>query len=181
MLDSLLKVEDLVEEDNRQRRVELENALDEALDSGEIVDCIDKALGDHRYSKDYKLEEKALRYFSGYVARKARKTSTAKTCQECFVALSAPVDQEHMAIDDIIVARSKGNLIIPSDKLWDLVRALEVAVLDTIHVKNLTSNIIFAGKALRIIPVLTEKLNLLIWQILDYFLLLMRYFIYSSS
>ncbi|KAK3915244.1 Transposable element P transposase [Frankliniella fusca] len=144
MLDSLLKVEDLVEEDNRQRRVELENALDEALDSGEIVDCIDKALGDHRYSKDYKLEEKALRYFSGYVARKARKTSTAKTCQECFVALSAPIDQEHMAIDDIIVARSKGNLIIPSDKLWDLVRALEVAVLDTIHVKNLTSNIIFA-------------------------------------
>ncbi|KAK3907199.1 Transposable element P transposase [Frankliniella fusca] len=143
MLDSLLKVEDIIDEENRQRRINFENELDRALDSGEIVDDIEMALGDHRYAKDLRLEEKALRYFTGYVARKARRASTAKTCDHCFSMLCAPDDYIVQELDDIIIARSKRNLIIPSDTLYKLVKTLETAVLETVKVRALTQNIIF--------------------------------------
>ncbi|KAK3907825.1 Transposable element P transposase, partial [Frankliniella fusca] len=143
MLDSLFNLGGLIGEQNIQKRIEFENKLDEALDCGEIVDSIERALGDHRYAQDFKLQEKALRYFTGYVARKAKKTFTAKTCENCFSLLCAPVDYAVKDIDAIIVARSKGNLIIPSDSLYAIVKALETAVLETVRVRSLTQNIIF--------------------------------------
>lgn len=146
MLQSLLNVEDLLGEETAKRKIQFEKALDDALDSGTIVDEIDKALGDHTYHNDRRLDDFALRPFAGYVARKARKSSTAKHCDECFNSLKAPATQPAQEIDSIIHARSMGHLLVPSDDLYKIVRDLEIAILQTLEVVPFEDNVIFTGK-----------------------------------
>ena len=147
MLQSLLDVEDLFTQGNLQKRMEMEKTLDEALDCGDLIDDISIALGDHTYQSEGRLQVPALKMFAGYVARKAKKISTAKSCDACFKSLSAPAHQPYREDEDFIIhAKSKGYLITPSDELLQLVRVLELSVLETVKVMSLSENIIFKGK-----------------------------------
>lgn len=146
MLQSLLDVKDLFEEEKVLRRIEIEATLDEALDSGDIIDDIYVALGDHTYHSEESLCDPALKNFAGYVVRKAKRSSTAKTCEECYRSISAPEDQSYHHMDSVIHARNKGHLIIPSDGLHQLIRDLELAVLQALKVLSLSENIIFDGE-----------------------------------
>lgn len=148
MLDSLLNVEDIMGEEIAQRRLKFEQALDEALDSGSIVDAIDKALGDHTYHSDQRLDDYALRPFAGYVARKARRFSIAKDCDECFDRLRVK-DGPLQEIDSIIHARSMGFLLTPADEFYELIRTLELAILQTLKMIPFDENVIFTGKCYR--------------------------------
>ncbi|KAK3932916.1 Transposable element P transposase [Frankliniella fusca] len=139
MLQSLLSANDIFEVEALERKIRFEQELENPLDSGEIIDEIDRALGDHTYHQEEKLDDFALRPFAGY----ARRTSTAKDCDECFKSLCAPEGQPLQAHDAITHAKSKGHLLIVSDDLYKLVRTLEVVVLQTMKIKNITENIIF--------------------------------------
>lgn len=91
MLNTLLTLpDDPSVLEGKRRRMELEKELDEALDTGELVNC---AFSDHTYYESLTIDMSALRMFGGYVARRARRTSTAKTCQGCFKALQAASNQ----------------------------------------------------------------------------------------
>ena len=77
------------------------------LDNAEEVQCL---FSDHTYYESLTVDRSALKMFGGYVARKARGTSHARDCDECFKALKAPRDQPLEEEDDIIPGRSKGYL-----------------------------------------------------------------------
>ena len=127
MLNVLLSLTDVSSAENKKRQIQLEKELDEALDSGEIVSC---SFTDHTYYESLTIDEGALRMFGGYVARRVRKISCAKSCPDCFKSLQAPRDQRLKEEDDIIHSRSKGYLIIPSELLMDTLKKLETSVLD---------------------------------------------------
>ncbi|KAK3932240.1 Retinol dehydrogenase 11, partial [Frankliniella fusca] len=138
MLNSLLNVDDIFQEEVLEKKIKFEEKLDYALDSGEIVDDIDRALGDHTYHQEAKLDDFALKPFAGYVARKARKTSTAKDCDDCFKSLCAPEGQPLQEHDSVTHAKSKGHLIIVSDELYKLIRTLEIVTNETQHLPTLS-------------------------------------------
>ena len=80
MLEYLLALPDKLSDKSKRRRVQLEKELDETLDSGETLQC---SFTDHSYYENLTIDPGALRFFGGYVARRVRKISCAKTCQEC--------------------------------------------------------------------------------------------------
>jgi len=81
------------------------------------------ALLDHSYTQKNSLindsiDMSALTYFIGYIARQAKKFSTAKHCESCYSSLINDVDinvQDLDPEDNIIKSRSKGFLLIPSN------------------------------------------------------------------
>ena len=75
MLESLLSLPDHTADENKRRKMTLEKELDEALDIGE---CIEGLFSDHTYYENTTVDPSAMRYFGGYVARRARKISHAK-------------------------------------------------------------------------------------------------------
>jgi hypothetical protein len=81
----------------------------------------------------------------GYVARKARKTSYAKDCDECFESLQAPPEQPLGEDDDIIHSRSKGYLLTPSNELFTILEKLEISVLEVFQESHLHGDMIFEG------------------------------------
>ena len=149
MLNTLLSLpEDPSVVEGKKRRIALEKELDEALDTGEVVHC---AFSDHTYYESLAIDMSALRMFGGYVARKARRISTAKTCQICFNALQAPSEQELREDDDIIHGRSMGHLIIPSDGLMNILEKLEQSILQVFQISHLHADLIFEGAFLKCI------------------------------
>ncbi|KAK3931553.1 DNA transposase [Frankliniella fusca] len=116
MLKSLLMLPDHRSVENKRRQIALEKELDEALARGPPLrySCDKKSsvlFSDHTYYRSLTIDGSAMKMFGGYVARKAKRSSHAKECEECFACLVAPEDQPLDEDDDIIHSRSKGYLL----------------------------------------------------------------------
>lgn len=134
---------DVESESNQKQRLKLEKELDEALNNGEVIDGF---FSDHTYYESLTVDQGALRFFGGYVARRARQISCARTCKECFDCLEAPINQPLRDDDDLIHGRSQGFLLIPSDPLVDLLEQLEIAILEVFQLTHLHKDLLFEGK-----------------------------------
>ena len=141
-LKSLLSLEDVVGLEDKKRKVELEKKIDSILDFAGDFDLLGSYF-DTKIRED--IDPPALKYFAGYVVRKAKKCTSAKTCQSCFDHLLAPKDQQDND-DDLIDLRSHGHLFKPSDQFMDLIYRLEMAVLTAQQNQNISRNILFEGK-----------------------------------
>ncbi len=140
MLQCLLDQSHPTDDENKQRRIQLEKEFDEALDTGEIING---PFSDHTYYENLTIDFGALRMFGGYVARKARKTSVARNCETCYCSLTAPVEQPLHEDDDIIHSRSLGYLLIPSDALMNILQEIETSVLQVFQSTHLHKDLIF--------------------------------------
>ncbi|KAK3909704.1 Transposable element P transposase [Frankliniella fusca] len=140
MLNALLSMPDAKSEENIRRQIELEKQIDEALDTGE---SISSPFNDHTYYENLTIDQGAIRFFGGYVARKLRRSTCAKTCEDCFKCVTAPQSQPLREDDDIIHGRSQGYLLIPSDGLMAIIEKLETAVLEVFQLSHLHEDLIF--------------------------------------
>ncbi|KAK3918616.1 LOW QUALITY PROTEIN: Transposable element P transposase [Frankliniella fusca] len=140
MLSALLTMPDLKSQENMRRQIELEKKIDEALDTGEVLSS---PFGDHTYFENLTIDPGAIRFFGGYVARKLRRSTCAKTCQDCFKCLVAPQTQPLHEDDDIIHGRSQGFLLTPSNELMAIIEQLETAILEVYQVSHLHEDLIF--------------------------------------
>ncbi|KAK3914493.1 Transposable element P transposase [Frankliniella fusca] len=132
MLQSLLMLPD-------HKSIE-EKEQDKALDTGEEIHC---PFSDHAYYQSLTIDKSALKMFGGYVARKARKTSLAKECEECFQSLIALPEQPLEEDDDSIHSRSRGYLLTPSSKLTTILEKLALSVLEVFQSSHLHKDMIF--------------------------------------
>lgn len=142
MLSTLLSLEDLVQKENKKRKIELQRKFDEMLDNGEFADL--EPYFDYTVRQD--IDPPALENFTGYVARTAKKASVAKHCMECFNSLKADSDREKNSDEDLIHNLSHGYLIVPSDNLMDIIYRCETAILNTLEKNGIGVDIIFEGK-----------------------------------
>jgi len=78
-LRALLTLEDIRTKENKQRRVEWEEKLDEILDCQEGDQELEAHL-EHTYHLNKTVNDAALNMFGGYVARKAQKTEISSRC-----------------------------------------------------------------------------------------------------
>ncbi|KAK3918872.1 DNA transposase [Frankliniella fusca] len=136
MLRSLLSMPDVTAEQNKQKRLDLEKSLDEALDAGEVIDSC--PFSDHDYYKNSTIDISALKHFGGYVVRRTRRFTCAKSCDQCFESLRAPADYQFREEEDnIIHSRSLGYLITPSDEVMTILETLERTVLEVFQTRHL--------------------------------------------
>uniref|UniRef100_A0A1Y1LMH4 Transposable element P transposase-like RNase H C-terminal domain-containing protein n=1 Tax=Photinus pyralis TaxID=7054 RepID=A0A1Y1LMH4_PHOPY len=142
MLNSLLNASDLISETAKQRQVKFEKELDELLDNGEPVESL-ISLFDHSYHEINKIDEKALRMFCGYVARKARKATDAKHCDQCFGLLQADQICDKNENNSYINKRNDGHLLTPSEGLYEIIYNLESSICHTLQHTPLGDNILF--------------------------------------
>lgn len=143
MLNALLNSSDLLSEQEKLRQIEFEKELDELLDNGEPVESI-HAMFDDANAEQKKIDKHALQMFGGYVARKARRSTVAKTCDKCFELLQAPKGSQNPQ-HSLIERRSEGHLLKPSDALFDILYNLESAVCYTVQNSQLHDNLLFEG------------------------------------
>ena len=111
------------------------------LDNGVFDDfepCFD-------YNVRQDIDPPALMNFTGYVARKARKASIAKNCEECFKSLKADPNGEQHPDEDLIHSLRYGYLIVPADNLMDIVYRCETAILNILEKNSIGVNVIFEG------------------------------------
>lgn len=123
------------------RKVELEKKLDAIIDFAGDFDFLDSYF-DTKVRED--IDPAALKYFSGYVVRKAKKSTVAKSCEKCFQCLLAPANQAD-SDNDLIEFRSHGYLFTPSDILMNIVYRLETAILTVLDKDTISENILFEG------------------------------------
>ncbi|KAK3928196.1 Transposable element P transposase [Frankliniella fusca] len=142
MLKSLLSMPDFTSEENKRRRLQFEKELDEALDTGEVIEsCV---FSDHTYYQNSTIDLSALKQFGGYVVRRTRKFTCARTCDECFSCLKAPADQPYREEeDDITHSRSLGYLITPSDNMMGILTTLEKTVLEVYQTSHIHKDLVF--------------------------------------
>ncbi|KAK3911161.1 Transposable element P transposase [Frankliniella fusca] len=147
MLKSLLSMPDFTSEENKRRRLQFEKELDEALDTGEVIEsCV---FSDHTYYQNSTIDLSALKQFGGYVVRRTRKFTCARTCDECFSCLKAPADQPYREEeDDITHSRSLGYLITPSDNMMGILTTLEKTVLEVYQTSYIHKDLVFEGKSI---------------------------------
>ncbi|KAE8739209.1 hypothetical protein FOCC_FOCC015300 [Frankliniella occidentalis] len=142
MLKSLLSMPDFTSEENKRRRLQLERELYEALDTGEVIENC--AFADHTYYQNNTIDVSALKQFGGYVARRTRKFTVARTCDECFSCLKAPADQPYREEeDDISHSRSLGYLITPSDNMMSILETLEKTILEVFQTSHIHKDLVF--------------------------------------
>jgi len=120
MLETLLSLEDLEEEDT-QKRKELEEKLDLILD-GDIYFDEDEFINhdDHAYIQK-PIDEEALTIFGGYVSRKLRKFKSVKECSACFHSVCKPASENGKNRESLLDLRTYGGYLKPSQNLYDLI------------------------------------------------------------
>ncbi|KAL4143961.1 hypothetical protein QTP88_006209 [Uroleucon formosanum] len=132
ILKTLIDIKPTNEEDI-QKKADLEIKLDNLLDNGEF-----EVLSDHLYFENENqsnIDKSALTYFVGYVARNAKKHSTAKNCTTCFNSIVSSNNQNISNTDEerFINLQSEGHLFIPTENLMELIYNSETTI---IHVLN---------------------------------------------
>ncbi|KAK3919871.1 Transposable element P transposase [Frankliniella fusca] len=140
MVTTLLNLEDLRKKPKAERHKALSDKLDEII-LGENLEDIPEVLDhvDHAYLNET-VDEFALRYVSGFMARHAKKY--ANNCSDCLESLQKPATERN-DLDLLITHKSRGGLIYPSDKLVNLVGILEKKVIDVSLNNELEENILF--------------------------------------
>lgn len=144
MLTTLFGLNDLLKKDNQRRKIELEKKLDEMLDNGDF-DIIEPYF-DYQVRDD--IDPPALLNFVGYVVRRARRGSVAKTCEHCFKTIEAyaadPERKRHVD-EGLIEHLSHGYLFTPTDELMDMVYRCETAILNVLEKEGVGELLIFDG------------------------------------
>ncbi|KAE8746493.1 hypothetical protein FOCC_FOCC006727 [Frankliniella occidentalis] len=142
MVETLLNLEDLQKQTKAERHQKLLDKLDEIISNGENLEAIPDVLEhvDHAYLNEC-VDEFALRYVSGYMARYAKKYTDE--CPECLASLRK-LPSEQTDLDLLITHRSKGGLTYPSDKLVELLGIMEKKIIDVSLNNELEQNILFA-------------------------------------
>jgi len=124
LVKALANLKDALQESDFDKRVALEEKMDEILMKGEMppefASCGRDA--DHSYGLP-SINEEALEMFAGYVARQAWKSGCAKNCEECFKALVQSEEEETLPTQTWIQRRSHGFLLTPSRPLYTLLRS----------------------------------------------------------
>lgn len=162
MLTALLSLEDMQGSQNRKRKAELEQKIDDMLDDGDF-DILEPYF-DLTVRDD--IDPPALMKFTGYVVRRAKKGSIAKSCCGCFQSLKAPEDRIPHEDEDLIHYISNGHLLVPSDPLMNIIYRCENCILNVLD-KNTTGidkRVIFQGNNKEILMFyLCEMLTLMVY------------------
>ena len=127
MMRSLISVADIFSEKGPNKRVALEEKIDDILSRGESDVDLASSGGDetndpdsdHVYH-DTTVDDYALEVFAGYVARKLRKNSCARKCHDCFLSLTKSEDEPALETQYLIEKRSQGHLLTSSRPLFKL-------------------------------------------------------------
>ena len=144
ILKTLIDIKPTNEEDI-QKKADLEIKLDNLLDNGEF-----EVLSDHLYFENENqsnIDKSALTYFVGYVARNAKKHSTAKNCTTCFNSIVSSNNQNIPNTDEerFIHLRSEGHLFIPTDNLMELIYNLETTIIHVLKNYKMNKHILDHG------------------------------------
>ncbi|KAK3925973.1 Transposable element P transposase, partial [Frankliniella fusca] len=116
VMDTMLQLKDLKGEDDQIRRLELQERIDELLDS-EIEIPEELELGTHE-GLTASVDSYALTVFGGYVARKVRQIKPVSECTECQRMLLQ--EDEFLERESLLAIRTRGGLLRPSQKLFEL-------------------------------------------------------------
>lgn len=155
MLQSLASISDVFREADLQRRIALEEQLDQILENGDESDLIQDLMekehegqdhNEHMYQVNTLIDDYAFQMFCGYVARKARSFSCAKKCEACFSSLTKPSDKPLKETQYLIEKRSRGFLLVASDALYSTLMKVEDTILNVISRSKLHRHILFEGK-----------------------------------
>ncbi|KAE8749969.1 hypothetical protein FOCC_FOCC003440 [Frankliniella occidentalis] len=147
MLESLTSLKEVIEETDIEKKIKFEEILDNLLDVGGADEIMENHFipvnsHDHSYHFNCTIDEYAFEMFAGYVARKARSFSVAKKCDDCFKSLLRPNDLPLKETQYLIEKRSKGNLLVPSDSLRDLLYQIESVLLSVFSKCKMNRNIL---------------------------------------
>ncbi|KAK3919777.1 Transposable element P transposase [Frankliniella fusca] len=145
MLHTLLNLEDIQSKTKAERKKEFEKKLDDIVNVGENLEQISvvaDVLHDHSYI-DESIDEFAMVYVAGYVARKSAKFTKSFNCEVCEKSLK--LQNADQATDEhlLIKLKSRGYLTYPSDAVVCLIRHLEKHVLKISKSNELEENILF--------------------------------------
>lgn len=114
-MEALLQLKDLKGTEDEMRRKEVEERIDEILDSD--IDFPEEMEMDTGDTLAASVDQYALTVFGGYVTRKVRKMAPTKDCSDCQeFLLEVGAHQEREALLEI---RSRGGLLRPSQMLFD--------------------------------------------------------------
>ncbi|KAK3916666.1 Thymidine phosphorylase, partial [Frankliniella fusca] len=125
VMDTMLQLKDIKGEDDKIRKLELQERIDELLDS-EIEIPEELELGTHE-GLTASVDSYALTAFGGYVARKVRQIKPVSECTECQRMLLQ--EDEFLERESLLAIRTRGGLLRPSQKLFELLVKLEEAVM----------------------------------------------------
>lgn len=149
VLGVLLKLEDM--DDNEERKSQWEAQIDTILDKGTDVWVLaetETILKEHNYTRsDY--FDYIMSYMAGYVARKGprfasfKENGKMKVCNTCIQTFQLCEGSDIPQRDRFIELKSKGHLLHPSAKLFDLVTILERAILETLRKSDINSMTLF--------------------------------------
>ncbi|KAE8738110.1 hypothetical protein FOCC_FOCC016420 [Frankliniella occidentalis] len=140
MLETLLKLKDLHGEKTAQKKVELESMIEMILDGDmpfpeEEVSDLDLL--------QTPIDHFALTVFAGYIARKTLKIKPANGCEQCAAQLVLEPEANKRDRESLLEIRSKGGLLRPTDKLFELTFKLETAVLKVTEKTELHADLLF--------------------------------------
>ena len=142
MLSALLSMDDMAGQANLKRRAELEQKIDNVLDEGDFdifEPYFDMAVRDD-------IDPAALMKFSGYIVRRVKNGSIAKSCSDCSDTLRAPDDRVRHEDEDIIHYLSHRYLIVPSDAVMNIIYRCETAILNILEKEGIDERVLFRGK-----------------------------------
>ncbi|KAK3919697.1 Transposable element P transposase [Frankliniella fusca] len=141
MVTTLLNLEDLNTKTKEERKDALSKKIDEIISNGENLEDIPELMEhvDHNYIGET-IDEFALAYVGGYVARHAKKYCHG--CDDCLKSLRK-TEGEATDVDMFIKLKSKGYLTYPSDTLIHLLHQLEQKIVSTSLNNELEGNILF--------------------------------------
>lgn len=128
LFETLLSEKDVKYNENKN---EFKNFLDDIIERGEN----NKKNLTVRHEHDYNVHNPndiVVAYFSGFVARKVQNWTS---CQECLASVTKC--NTNLPREQMINSLSRGYLKYPSDVLFDLLKSLEHAILQTVGQEQL--------------------------------------------
>lgn len=165
MLKALTSLSDIIDERDLERKAKLEKALDEILDEGDennvlerhlcslsedgYLESVPSAQSEHCYNNNSKINPYAFQMFGGYVARKLRRSCTAKQCENCFNSLSMPSNQPAVETQYLIEKKSRGYLLKPSTQLYNFLVKVEDKILKVLGRTKMQRHILWEGTKFR--------------------------------
>lgn len=127
IFETLLSAKD----SKNESKEEWKQVLDQTIERGENNEKNYGAQHAHDYNV-FGVNDIVLAYFTGFVARKIEKWTS---CSPYFLSATKP--SGNLPRDEMIRGLSRGYLIYPSNELFDLLFALEWAILQTVEEEQL--------------------------------------------
>ncbi|KAE8748887.1 hypothetical protein FOCC_FOCC004481 [Frankliniella occidentalis] len=142
MLEALLEMKDVEGEKYKENRKELEMKIDEYLDQDIDVGELEEM--DHQDALTAPIDTNAMTVFGGYISRKMRKMQPAKSCLACSLEVCAPERASFEDRETLLQMKSRGGLLRPSHKMYNLLMKLEESVLRVAAKSSLHATFLFS-------------------------------------